>query len=211
MKEVFRLYMNDDIELSLWQKIGVLCLVIVISGCFGWVYEFIFYYFDGGMKTFYMQGGNFLPWINIYAIGAIMVLILTKKCKKNPLLIFGIAFLSTGILEYLSGYVIYQFFGLRFWDYNVEILNFGNIDGFVCLRSVSFFGVSSLFLVYVIVPFCIYLSKIINKRLFLVFSISLCTIIMFDEFYNLVFARVFMLPRASDVYKSMGIKYVSHK
>jgi uncharacterized membrane protein len=119
--------------------------------------------------------------------------------------------LSTGILEYLSGYVIYQFFGLRFWDYNVEILNFGNIGGFVCLRSVSFFGVSSLFLVYVIVPFCIYLSRIINKRLFLVFSISLCTIIMFDEFYNLVFARVFMLPRASDVYKSMGIKYVSHK
>ena len=62
-----------------YKKIGIISLIIVIAGIFGWVYEFIFYYFNGGMKEFYWRGGNFLPWINIYAIGAIGILIATKK------------------------------------------------------------------------------------------------------------------------------------
>ena len=46
--------------LERYQKIGILLLVVVISGFFGRVYEFIFYFFDGGTGEFYMQGGNFL-------------------------------------------------------------------------------------------------------------------------------------------------------
>ena len=61
-------YLNSDIKLNLKQKIIILSLVIVISGIFGWIYEFIFYYFNSGMKEFYMRGGNFLPWINIYSL-----------------------------------------------------------------------------------------------------------------------------------------------
>ena len=102
MKEFFKKYMNDEIELENWQKIGVIFLIIVISGIFGWIYEFIFYYFNGGMKEFYMQGGNFLPWINIYATGAILILITTKKQKKSPFKIFIISVIATGILEYIS-------------------------------------------------------------------------------------------------------------
>lgn len=155
MKKFFDNYMNDKIKLDKWQIIGILCLVFVISGVFGWIYEFIFYFFNGGMEKFYWRGGNFLPFINIYATGAIMICILSYKFRKNPFLVFLIAFVSTGILEYFSGLVIYEWFGLRFWDYNTEILNFGNINGYVCLRSVSFFGLSALLLMYLIVPFCI--------------------------------------------------------
>lgn len=209
MKEFFKKYMNDEIELENWQKIGVIFLIIVISGIFGWIYEFIFYYFNGGMKEFYMQGGNFLPWINIYATGAILILITTKKQKKSPFKIFIISVIATGILDYISGLIIYKMMnGLRLWDYNTEILNFGNIGGFVCLRSVLFFGVSALMLMYIILPSCMYLSTKINKKLFLIISISLFGIIMFDEFYNLIFARVLGLPRASDIYTSIGYKYV---
>ena len=71
-------------KLDKYKKIGIISLIIVISGIFGWVYEFIFYYFNGGMKGFTWRGGNFLPWINIYAIGAILILITTKKYKKKP-------------------------------------------------------------------------------------------------------------------------------
>ena len=49
--------------------------------------------------------------------------------------------------------------GVRLWDYNTEILNFGNIGGFICLRSVLFFGLSSLILMYIILPICIKLSQ----------------------------------------------------
>ena len=164
------------------------------------------------MKEFYWRGGNFLPWINIYATGSIMIYILTYKYKKNPLKIFLISFISCGILEYFSGlgmYIIGN--GMRCWDYNNEILNFMNINGFVCLRSVSFFGLSALLLMYVIFPMCFYLAKHMNKKVFLTISFSLCTIIMIDEFYNLLFARLFKLPRASTIYKKLGVHYVSFK
>ena len=209
MKEVFNDYKNDSISLEKYQIIGIICLLIVSSGIIGWIYEFIFYYFNGGMTKFYMQGGNFLPWINIYAIGSIMILLLTYKFKKKPLKVFLIAVISTGLLEYFSGLVIYKLFnGLRLWDYNVEILNFGNIGGFVCLRSVLIFGLGGLALIYYILPFFIYLSEKINKKVFLTISVLLCCIFIFDEFYNLIFARILNTPRASTVYKEMGYEYV---
>jgi len=30
--------------------VGIFALIIVIAGIFGWLYEFVFYYFNGGMK-----------------------------------------------------------------------------------------------------------------------------------------------------------------
>ena len=209
MKSVVSDYINDKVMLDKWQLISIICLVVVVSGMFGWVYEFIFYYFNGGCKMWYMQGGNFLPWINIYAIGSILILITTSKIKKSPLKIFFMSAIATGILEYFSGLMIFKLCnGLRLWDYNTEILNFGNIGGFVCFRSVFFFGISSLLLVYVIVPVFIYLSNNIDKKLFFTISIILISIILFDEVYNLLIARILNLPRASDIYKAIGFKYV---
>lgn len=209
MKNIFNKYLNDEIKYENWQIIGIVALVIVASGIFGWIYEFILYYFDGGCKEFYMQGGNFLPWINIYAIGAVLILIVARKFKKKPFLVFLIALFLSGVLEYFSGFAIYHLFnGLRLWDYNKEIWNFGNIGGFICLRSVLFFGISGLLLMYGIVPVCVYLSQKMSKRSFLIISITLVSIILFDEFYNLIFARVLNLPRASEVYKNLGFKYV---
>lgn len=203
-------YLND-FKLEKWQIASVLCLVFVISGVFGWIYEFIFYYFNGGMDKFYWRGGNFLPWINIYAIGAIMILVLAFRYRRNPFLVFLIAFFSTGLLEFFSGLVIYRVFGLRFWDYNTEILNFLNIGGYVCLRSVSFFGVSALLLMYVIVPICIYLSTHINKKVFMTLCICLFSIVLFDEMYNLIFSRVLHLPRAHDVYYRIGFNFMNYR
>ena len=140
-----------------------------------------------------------------------MIMFLTRKCKKKPWLVFLMAFISTGILEYFSGLGIYLLRdGMRCWDYNTEILNFGNIHGFVCLRSVMFFGLSGLLLIYAIVPLCTYLSIKMPKKPFMIISITLCTIFLFDEFYNLLFARILHTPRAIEVYKRFGIKYMNY-
>lgn len=211
MRSFFSKYLNDDFKLDVWQIIGIFCLVFVISGIFGWIYEFLFYYFNGGMEKFYWRGGNFLPWINIYAYGSFLIFLFSFKFRKNPFLVFIISFIITGLLEYFSGLVIYEFFGLRFWDYNTEILNFGNIGGFVCLRSVSFFGLSSLFLMYVIIPFCIYLSRNIDKKKFLIFSILIFSIFLFDELHNLIFSRLLGLPRARDFYELLGFNFMNYR
>ena len=71
-------YIKKDAKINIKQKISILCLVIVISGIFGWLYEVIFYYFNSGMKEVYMRGGNFFPWINIYAYGAILIILFNE-------------------------------------------------------------------------------------------------------------------------------------
>ena len=212
MKKKYNNYINTNYKFDKLTMIGIISVIIVIAGVFGYVYEFIFYYFDGGMKEFYLQGGNFLPWINIYAIGALLVYFLTFKFRKNPFLVFILSFIICGLLEFIAGWGLYTFFnGTRYWDYNVEILNFGNIGGFVCLRSVLFFGISSLLLIYLIVPFVFNLAIKMNKKNFLILSFTLVIIVLLDELYNLVFARIFDLPRASEIYRNIGFKYVEHK
>lgn len=211
MKKFYNDYLNNELKIDKLIIIGIISLIIVITGMFGFLYEFIFYYFNSGMKTFYYRGANFLPWINIYATGSIMIYVLTRKLKRKPVLVFLISFFSTGILEYISGYMMYKLMnGIRCWDYNTEILNFGNIGGFVCLRSVLFFAISGLLLVYIIIPSVIYISKKVSKKKFLIISISLCSIFLIDEFYNLLFANLLNLPRARVIYTSLGIKYMNY-
>lgn len=212
MKGKMKNYIKNDHSFDKLTMLGIFSLIIVITGVFGFVYEFIFYYFNSGMKEFFWRGGNFLPWINIYATGSIMIYILSYRYRKNPLKVFLIAFISTGILELISGYAMYVINdGVRCWDYNNEILNFGNIGGFVCLRSVLFFGISALLLMYVIVPLCFNLANKMNKKVFLIISFTLCSIVLIDEFYNLIVARLFNLKRASTIYKKLGFHYIYFK
>ena len=164
MKEKFKKYLNEDYSFDKSTMMGIICLIIVISGIFGFLYEFIFYYFDSGMTTFYYRGGNFLPWINIYAIGAVMIFFLTYKKRKNPLYVFLVSMISTGILEYIGGWFMEHIMNTKCWDYTSEILSFGNINGYVCLRSVLIFGISSLLLIYIIVPLCFCLAKRMKKK-----------------------------------------------
>lgn len=208
MKEKYKKYLEQDASFDKSTMIGILCLIIVLAGMFGFIYEFIFYYFNSGMKEWYWRGGNFLPWINIYAIGAILIFFLTYKKRKNPLYVFLVSAISTGILEYIAGWFMEHIMQVKCWDYSKEILSLGNINGYVCLRSVLIFGLCSLLLIYVIVPFCFYLAKKMNKKAFLIMSYTLCAIFLIDELYNLIFARLFSLPRASTIYKKLGLRYL---
>lgn len=206
---MYKDYLEKNHSFDKKTMLGIFCMIIVIGGVFGFLYEYFFYFFNGGMKEFYYRGGNFLPWINIYATGSVMIYILTYKYRKSPLKVFLISVISTGLLEYFSGLGIYIIGdGLRYWDYNTEILNFGNINGFICLRSVTFFALSALLLMYVIVPFCFHVASKSNKKVFLIVTITICSIFLADEFYNLILTKLFNLPNAIKIYKSIGIHYM---
>lgn len=204
----YKAYLNKDHNFDKKTMLGIFCLIIVISGMFGWLYEVVFYYFNSGMTEIYWRGGNFLPWINIYAMGAILIYVLTYKKRKNPLFVFIISMISTGVLEYIGGAFMEHIMHIKCWDYTNEILSFGNINGYVCLRSVLVFGLSALLLMYLIVPLCFYLAKKMPKKAFLILSYTICAIFLFDELYNLIFANLLNLPRASEVYKELGFKYL---
>ena len=131
---------------------------MLISGLLGFIYEELFYRIDLGY--FVKRGSTFGPIIPIYAFGGFFIVFLTYRFKDHPLLVVFLNIFITGILEYATGYFLFEFKGIRLWDYNTEIWNFGNINGYICFRSVLLFGISSLFLIYVLVPFLI---KIVKK------------------------------------------------
>lgn len=158
----------------------LLMQLFVISGIFGFIYEEIFYYFDLGYIV--KRGSTYGPWIPIYAFGGILIYILCKKYEKKPILVFMLGTIISGLLELSTGYILNRYFNIRLWDYNTEILNFGNIGGYICLRSVLFFGISSLLLMYIIIPIINRINtkniKIINIISIVLFVIFICDIII---------------------------------
>src|SRR5574344_499372 len=109
MRSKFKNYINSEYSFDKKTLLAIFSLIIVFSGIFGFFYEYVFYFFNSGMKQFYWRGGNFLPWINIYATGALFIYFFTYKHRKNPLKVFSIGLLLCGLLEYFSGLILYTY------------------------------------------------------------------------------------------------------
>lgn len=194
------------------ELISFICLVVIICGFIGWGVEVIFYYIDSGFKTIYWRGGNFLPWINIYAWGALLIITLAYKNREHPLHVFLISMAGAGLLELLSGYFLYGVLGwTRLWDYTRESFSGFTIGGYVSMRSLVGFGIGGLFLIYILTPLLIKLVTSKHKDKVFVISIVLVSIIMIDELYNLIFAYILHTPRARDIYRPLGFKYLYFK
>ncbi len=139
--------------LSLVDILYVMVAVFVIAGIVGFIYEELFYRID--LKKWIKRGATFGPWILIYSAGGILLSLIVYHFRAHWIVVFLLSALICGVLEYVSGYVILKFTGKRYWDYNTEIWNWGNIGGFIAARSVILFGIGGVALVYLIFPIVI--------------------------------------------------------
>lgn len=178
--------------------------IIVCAGIFGWVYETLFYMynFDGLIVK---RGSCFGPWIDIYCLGGVLVYFACRKMTDRPWLVFLVSGALCGALEYLAGFILDRVNGGYWgWDYNTEKLNFGNLNGYICLRSVLVFAVSGCMLFYVILPGLKWLRERIGERAFSRVFIALGVIILIDIAYNDIGSYMFGLPGASQIYGNLG-------
>lgn len=204
-KQIYRDYIGNKIKLERYQWVGILMLVFVIAGFVGWVYEFFVALIENG--EVYMVGGDFLPWINIYAFGALLILPAVYKFKKYPWAVFLISVLVTGLLELVGGWLVYTVGnGTRYWNYDHGLWAWGSINGFVCPLSVTFFGIGALALIYLIMPALNWLAIRMSQRAFLTLAIVLFSLVMVDELGNLIMKNMNQ-PTAMDFYRSIGMKY----
>ena len=176
LKDKLLIFKEDSIDIK--NTIYILILIMVLSGIFGFIYETFFYRIDLGY--FVKRGSTFGPWIPIYAFGGLFITMLTYKFKKNPILVLLISCATSGTLEYATGWFFYEIMGTRLWDYNTEIWNFGNINGYICLRSVLFFGVAGLILIYGLIPILKKIVSRIPEKPFGIISTSLGLLFMLD-------------------------------
>ena len=142
-----------------------LALIFWVFGIVGWVYEMLFYRLNDGM--FVERGQGLGPWLPIYGFGAVFICLFAMRFRKSMPAVFLMSALVSGVVEYLTGWVFYTFFdGLRLWDYNTEIWNWGNINGYICLRSILLFAFAGVFLIYAAVPKIGKLQDLLPEKVF---------------------------------------------
>ena len=137
--------------------IPLLMLTFVFAGIVGFLYEEVCVYINDG--EFFKRGTTFGPWIPIYGFGSLIIFFATVKLRKKPLPVFLVSALLCGTLELVSGFVLDRFFHLRLWDYS--LVNWGNLKGYICVRSVITWGLMGLFFICVMLPL---FEKFQNKR-----------------------------------------------
>lgn len=200
-------YLDGKIKLETYQKIGVLLLIVVFAGFAGWVWEFALSEIGGRFHGIYIEGGNLLPWINIYAYGAILIMLVSCKLKKHPWAVFLVSGIACGLLEWFAGWIVYTVGnGTRYWNYSDSWWAIGNIDGFVCPASATAFGLGALLLMYFLLPRVIYMARVMTRRAFLALAVSLFTVVMVDDVVSLALKNLGM-PTAHDFYRSLGWEY----
>lgn len=138
------------------EKIIYWILIFLIGSLIGWVYEEIFYYVTE--NTISNRGFFYGPYLPVYGWGSVLLMLILRKLKKPPILIFILSMLITGIVEYITGYIMYAIYERVWWDYTGLFLNIG---GYVCFRSVFTFAIGTIGLIYFIEP---YLNKFIKKH-----------------------------------------------
>ncbi len=180
MKEIVKNKITKDDILDIAQTFAIL---FFIGGVFGFIYEELFYRIDLGYWI--KRGITFGPWIPIYGFGTLLIFAITYFFKERKLLVFSLTCIITCILEFSTGLILDKICGLRLWNYNEEILNFGNINGYICLRSILFFGISGLFLMYSIYPITKKIKSKCNRMIYNIICFVPTSVFLIDFLINI--------------------------
>jgi uncharacterized membrane protein len=101
-------------------------------------------------KRFINRGFLIGPYCPIYGTGAILITFLLQKYTNDIVILFCMAILICGILEYITSFLMEKIFKARWWDYSNRKFN---INGRVCLYTIIPFGILGCLIMYVLNPF----------------------------------------------------------
>lgn len=181
-----------DNKAKLSRKIITVFLLFLFACVVGWIYEMIFYKIDTG--AFIKRGQGFGPWLPIYGLGALLLLLITSKRKFSPVSVFLISGIGSGVLESVVGWALFHFGnGLRLWDYNNEIWNWGNIGGYVCLRSLLIFAILGTLFYYFVVPTISSLTTKAKTTTLTVVTVPLAVLFFADLIFAYFIKPIFLL------------------
>ena len=123
-------------------------LLFFISAVLGWMMEVTCKLFE--FKRFINRGMLIGPYCPIYGFGSVLITALLSPSAGQPVLVFVMAMVVCGTLEYLTSYVMEKLFHARWWDYSRRRFN---INGRVCANTLIPFGLLGLAMIYVVKPF----------------------------------------------------------
>ena len=124
-----------------------LVLLFFLFSFTGWVWEVSIHLVRDGV--FVDRGVLHGPWLPIYGVGGLLILVLLARLRDRPLAEFGATVVLCGAVEYFTSWYLETTYGLKWWDYTGYLLN---LNGRICAEGLLTFGVFGLVLVYVAAP-----------------------------------------------------------
>ena len=101
-------------------------------------------------RKFIFNRGFFLgPYLPIYGICSVVMKYLLQIYSNDILVLFIMSFFICTVIEFITSYILEKIFKVRWWDYSNKKLN---IDGRVCIRNSTLFGLGGVILIKVINP-----------------------------------------------------------
>ena len=161
---------------SLWSLI----VIFLSMSMFGWLWEVGMHLVSYG--EFVNRGALHGPWLPIYGTGAVLILTVLNRFRKNPALEFGATIVLCGFLEYMTSLVMESVTGgTKWWDYSGYFLN---LNGRICAEGLLVFGIGGLAIVYVIAPMIDDLVNRLNERRLMAVCTALMVLFLADAVYS---------------------------
>ena len=161
---------------SLWSLI----VIFLSMSMFGWLWEVGMHLVSYG--EFVNRGALHGPWLPIYGTGAVLILTVLNRFRKNPALEFGAMIVLCGFLEYMTSLVMEIVTGgTKWWDYSGYFLN---LNGRICAEGLLVFGIGGLAIVYIIAPVIDDLTGRLNERKVMTVCTVLLVLFLADAVYS---------------------------
>lgn len=182
-KYIYKENKKQFIKTTNYQKnYSVISIILMFfsASIIGYLWEVVIHYFQYG--NIVNRGTLHGPWLPIYGWGAISLIILLKKYRKDPLKTLILSIVICGFLEYFTSLYLEIFKHANWWDYHGFFMN---LNGRICLEGLLAFGVGGCAFIYFIAPFL--------ENIYIKFSkkpkIILCIILIFLYIGDMVYTR----------------------
>ena len=146
----------------------------------GWFMESV-----GGIlkeKRFINRGFLIGPYCPVYGTGVVLITLLLNKYTNDIPVLFFLAILICGVLEYLTSYLMEKFFNARWWDYSKSKFN---INGRICLDTLIPFGIAGSVILCKINPFFVNIYSIFPNVILKIIAYTLALIFTIDVIVSL--------------------------
>lgn len=138
--------------ISIWR----LFAYFIIYSFLGYIIETLFAIITKGVwecRQSFLYG----PFLGIYGLGAICIILFSKYFNKNNITLFIGGYIIGSVTEYMISFLTEAILHTGWWDYSNYILN---VNGRICLLYSFFWAILTIFLIKKMNP---WVDKIIEK------------------------------------------------
>lgn len=133
-------------------------------------------------KVVWNRGFLVGPYIPIFGIGAMTMILTLQKYKDDIVALFIMSMVVCLTIEYLCSLVAEKIFKLRWWNYSDKLFN---INGRICLQNGILFGIGGVLIVKYVNTWIENLILLLPNSLMVTLSIILTIIFVSDTILSL--------------------------